>query len=189
MYKKICITDRKLIRGDFVEGIKKILASDVDIVILREKDMRPDAYEVLAKMVIDLCDTCGKTCVLHYFTDVALTLGHPYIHLPMDRFVSLSKETKERFSLIGVSTHGIDEAKEAERLGASYITASHIFPTECKKGLTSRGLEFLKEICSSVTIPVYALGGIKPGNIDDCIKNGASGVCMMSYYMNLGNEA
>ncbi len=184
MYKKICITNRKLVRGDFIERVEKIVASDVDIVILREKDMNPEDYETLAKRVIDLCDTYGKTCVLHYFTDVALALGHPYIHLPMERFIALRKGTKERFSLIGVSTHGTREAKEAERLGASYITASHVFPTKCKDGVSARGLVFLKEICESVSIPVYALGGISPEKIVACVENGAAGVCMMSYYMN-----
>ena len=50
---------------------------------------------------------------------------------------------------------------EAERLGATYVTAGHIFTTDCKKGLPPRGLDFLKNVCDAVTIPVYGIGGIK----------------------------
>ena len=50
---------------------------------------------------------------------------------------------------------------EAERLGAAYVTAGHIFTTDCKKGLPPRGLDFLKNVCDAVTIPVYGIVGIK----------------------------
>lgn len=51
--------------------------------------------------------------------------------------------------------------KEAEQLGASYLTAGHIYATDCKRGLPPRGLGFLKEVCREVSIPVYGIGGIK----------------------------
>ena len=87
---------------------------------------------------------------------------------------------------IGVSVHSVEEAKEAEKLGASYLTAGHVFATECKKGLLPRGLEFLEEICDSVAIPVYAIGGIHPGNLRQIEESKAAGACMMSEYMKYG---
>ena len=55
----------------------------------------------------------------------------------------------------------------------------------CKKGLAPRGLDFLHEVCSSVKIPVYAIGGIHEENMESCIQSGAAGVCMMSEYMKI----
>ncbi len=46
-------------------------------------------------------------------------------------------------------------------MGASYLTAGHIYATDCKRGLPPRGLGFLKEVCREVSIPVYGIGGIK----------------------------
>ena len=65
--------------------------------------------------------------------------------------------------------------------------AGHIFATDCKKDLPPRGLEFLKEVCNSVTIPVYAIGGIKLSDVqmDEIIKCGAKGGCIMSGMMSL----
>ena len=59
------------------------------------------------------------------------------------------------FNLIGVSVHSVEEAIFAEKMGAGYVTAGHIFLTDCKKGLAARGLPFLKNVCESVGIPVY----------------------------------
>ena len=55
--------------------------------------------------------------------------------------------------------------------------------TDCKKGTPGRGLEFLRKICSSVSIPVYAIGGIHAGNIQNIRQCGAAGACVMSGIM------
>lgn len=68
-------------------------------------------------------------------------------------------------------------------LGATYITAGHIFATDCKKGVPPRGLDFLSSVCSFVNIPVYAIGGISPVNAQKAIDAGAEGVCIMSGLM------
>ena len=84
----------------------------------------------------------------------------------------------------GVSVHSAQEALNAQEAGASYVTAGHIYRTKCKEGLEPRGTGFLKEICTTVNIPVYAIGGININNARECIEAGASGVCIMSGYMN-----
>ena len=75
--------------------------------------------------------------------------------------VDIIDEEKKKFTKIGISIHSVEEAKEAEQLGASYLTAGHIYATDCKRGLPPRGLGFLKEVCREVSIPVYGIGGIK----------------------------
>ena len=68
-----------------------------------------------------------------------------------------------------------------------YITASNIYETDCKKGLKGKGTDFLREVCRSVNIPVYALGGISPLNYSDVIEAGAKGACVMSGFMTCEN--
>ena len=81
----------------------------------------------------------------------------------------------------------MEDARKAQRLGATYITAGHIYTTDCKKGLPPRGTDFLQDVCRAVNIPVYAIGGIKPdktqlAEIQEC---GASGGCIMSGMMKI----
>lgn len=168
-----------------MEQIRCVLQQDVDYLILREKDLTESAYENLAKQVLK---EAGERCVLHSFIDVAIRLGCRKIHLPMEAFLKMTPKQKACFSMIGVSTHTVEEALLAEKNKADYITASHIFPTDCKKGLPPKGLVYLKAVCQKVQIPVYALGGISKENIKDCINAGADGVCMMKTYMRLSQE-
>lgn len=103
----------------------------------------------------------------------------------MRKFLALTDEQRAAFDMIGVSTHTVEEAIAAEKLGADYVITSHIFPTDCKMGVPPRGLTHLHDVCEAVSIPVYALGGIHPDNADLCFEQGAAGVAMMSEYMRL----
>ena len=88
---------------------------------------------------------------------------------------------------VGVSVHSPEEAIFAQNAGADYLIAGHIFLTDCKKGLPARGLGFLSDICSSVTIPVFAIGGMNEEHGHLAVQAGASGVCMMSELMKSRN--
>ena len=101
--------------------------------------------------------------------------------------VDIIDEEKKKFTKIGISIHSVEEAKEAEQLGASYLTAGHIYATDCKRGLPPRGLGFLKEVCREVSIPVYGIGGIKfdEEQWNDMKKCGAVGGCVMSGMMEI----
>ena len=95
--------------------------------------------------------------------------------------------TLKSFSQIGTSVHSVEDALEAQKLGATYITAGHIYATDCKKGLPPRGLDFLRDVCRAVDIPVYAIGGIKidQAQFTDILNCGAAGGCIMSGMMNI----
>ena len=126
-------------------------------------------------------------CILHNFARTAEKLKHDAIHLPLPVLRTLCVEERKAFKVLGASCHSIEDAKEAERLGCTYITAGHIFETDCKKGLKGRGLDFLGEVCESVSIPVYAIGGIDAQNFEEIKKTGAYGACIMSGLMKSEN--
>ncbi len=167
--------------------IEKIAAAGFAGIILREKDLSYDEYKTLAENVIKICRRYGVKCILHSFVELAIELEADAIHLPMDILRKVTDEQKAAFKKIGASCHSADEAKEALKLGCSYIIAGHIFDTDCKKGLPGRGLSFLKTVCDSVDIPVYAIGGINNKNIDMVKGQGAYGACIMSSLMTTEN--
>ena len=79
--------------------------------------------------------------------------------------------------------HSAEDALLAEQAGCTYVTAGHVFQTDCKKDLPPRGIDFLRQICKTMAVPVFAIGGIHPDNIHMAMEAGASGVCMMSELM------
>ncbi|MCX4326500.1 MAG: thiamine phosphate synthase [Lachnospiraceae bacterium] len=184
-YKQICITNRHLAEGDFILQIQQVLTGSgrPDMLVLREKDLPEEEYSKLAQKVMQVCHENNTVCILHYFKDTALKLGARGLHLPYQMFMELPGNEKNNFKIKGVSIHSKEEAVNAQRAGASYITAGHIYETSCKAGVKPRGTGFLREICSIASVPVYAVGGINKNNAIECIKAGASGVCMMSGYM------
>ena len=179
----LCITNRKLCREDFLTRIERIAACHPAGIILREKDMKPEDYKELAAAVMEICEHYGVKCILHSFPDVAISLHADAIHLPLHLLKELSQEQKTHFEVLGASCHSVEDALEAQALGCTYITAGHVFETDCKKGLPCRGLDFLRNVCAAVDIPVYGIGGIDADNIALVRDAGASGACLMSSLM------
>lgn len=183
MFKTICVTNRNICEGDFLKRIETVGQGGADMLILREKDLGEAQYESLARSVLAICEKNQLPCILHNFPQTARRLDHPLIHLPLPILRKLPEAERKFFTVLGASCHSVEEAAEAEELGCTYITAGHIFETDCKKGLPGKGLEFLNEVCRNVSLPVYAIGGIGPANIDAVRKVGAAGACRMSGFM------
>ena len=154
--------------------------------VLREKDLTEDKYEELAKTVIRLCEQAGTMLILHRFPEVVRHLEYDKLHLPLEMLKNIGRP--EKLNLLGTSIHSVEDAKEAERLGADYVFAGNIFETDCKKGLPGRGLEFLENVCKQVNIPVYGIGGIAIEKMPQILRTGAAGGCMMSGFMQLKHD-
>ncbi|WP_294153576.1 thiamine phosphate synthase [uncultured Clostridium sp.] len=213
MYNVLAVTNRHLCKSDFLEQIKKICLLNQQItndnrinsnlletntntsynnlkdinsisILLREKDLSEDNYEKLAVKVIKICEEYNTECILHTYFNTAKKLAVRKIHLPLS-VLKNNQNLIYEFDSVGVSIHSLNDAVEAQKLGTSYMTAGHIFATDCKKGIPGRGLSFLENVINHVDIPVFAIGGISSSNIKDVIKCGASGICIMSGLMNI----
>lgn len=191
--RKLCENENleKQIQKIFSAYEKKIILKNFEIVALtlREKDLDKNEYLKLIEKVYPICQKYKINLILHQNYD--LNLDDKYniegIHLSYNIFKSLNENIKaeliKKYKRIGVSIHSLNEAKEAESLGASYVVAGHIFETDCKKSLEPRGLKFIEDLSSTLTIPIFAIGGIDEKNSLSVIDSGAFGVCMMSSIM------
>lgn len=183
----VCVTNRSLCGGDFLRRLDEIAACRPHAIILREKDLPEEKYTALAERAADICGRYGTRLILHNFAGAAIQLGIKNIHLPLHKLMEMSEEQRAYFDIMGASCHSAEDAVTAERLGCTYVTAGHIFATDCKKGLPPRGLDFLREVCARVDIPVYAIGGISAENMRDIVQCGAKGGCIMSGFMRCEN--
>ena len=191
--RKLCENENleKQIEKIFSAYQRKIILENFEIVslTLREKDLYKNEYLKLVEKIYPICQKYRIDLILHQNYDLVLEDKYNIegIHLSYNTFKSLNKNIRKelikKYKKIGVSIHSIDEAKEVEMLGATYIVAGHIFKTDCKKDLEPRGLEFIQELSSALIIPIFAIGGINQENSHLVINNGAFGVCMMSSLM------
>lgn len=178
----IMVTNRKLCPDDLLNRIDQLAQGKPHAILLREKDLHLEEYEELAVKVNLICEEHQVPLIINQHISVAAKLKRPHIHLSMENLRD-HKDELLPFPQIGASVHSVEEAKEAQKLGASYLIAGHIYATDCKQGVPPRGLSFLKEVCDSVAIPVFAIGGITADKVEDVAMTGAKGACIMSEAM------
>ena len=171
----IVVTNRRLCKGDFLVALEKALTHKPYAVVLREKDLPRDKYIALAGEVNSLCAAYDVPLIPHTHA----VPGIARLHLPFHK----AREEQAGTLRLSLSVHSVEEARRAEALGAVFVIAGHVFATQCKAGLPPRGLDFLREVCESVRIPVFAIGGIDAHNAQSCVDAGAAGVCRMSFWM------
>ena len=181
----ICVTNRTLCRDDFLTRIDHIAKKGVaDAILLREKDLTEREYLELAEKVLSICKAHNRRCILHTYYKAAKDLGCKEIHLPLPILQKMREEgEKQWFTTVGTSVHSLKQANLAMHLQADYMTAGHIFETDCKKGLPGRGLSFLSKVVCKSEVPVYGIGGISADNAGQIMETGAAGVCIMSGFM------
>jgi len=179
-FKRIAVTNRSLCSASLKEQVEKICNAGLcGALILREKDLAEQDYMSLAMSIKLICDKHRIDFFCNNMPSVAEKLKCN-LQLSYQNFLDLKgKKDQETW----VSVHTVEEARNAEKLGADGLIAGHIFVTDCKKGLAPRGLDFLKEVCDAVSIPVFAIGGIDDSNSDLVRLAGAQGECRMSWYM------
>lgn len=180
------ITSSNLCTDDFLSRIESIASAKPNRIILREKQLSPDEYMHLALECKKICEKYSVPFSINSFTDIAEKTGVSDIHIPLS-VLEKNPSLVSKFKTVGVSVHSVDDAKKAEKLGASYVIFGHIFPTDCKKDLAPRGTELLKNVVSSVDIPVLAIGGITKERINQILNTGADGICVMSHFMKCQN--
>lgn len=190
MFKLIAVTNRKLCHRPLAEQVNRICRSSCKPagIILREKDLPEADYARLAQELLPICREQGVQLVLHNFWRTALDLVVRDVHLPLHVLASEAfQKQRSFFRRVGASVHSAAELQQALAQGADYVSAGHIFTTQCKEGVPPRGLDFLQELCSLSSVPVYAIGGIA---LDEeqwrsLQQRGAQGACIMSAYMRL----
>lgn len=186
------MTDRKSLGvGEGAEGvlgkIRAAAAAGVDWVQIREKDL--SGRELLALVRRAVAERGSARLIVNDRLDVALAAGAAGVHLGRE---SLSARDVVGWCrsgnapvdfLIGVSCHSLEDAREAESAGASYIFFGPVFDTPSKRGMGEpQGVARLAEICRGVAIPVVAIGGIMEENAGECIRAGAAGIAAIRMF-------
>lgn len=187
----VCITNRHLFehvetaggQPSFLARLERIATAHPAAIVLREKDMEEGAYEALAREVQAICRRHQVPFIAHTFVGVAAHLGADGLHLPLPLLRRLHESGAALPAHLGTSCHSLEDVREAEQLGCSYLIAGHIYATTCKPGLPPRGLAFLRAVTAAAHLPVYAIGGITPARLKEVLEAGAAGGCAMSSLM------
>jgi len=164
--------------GDVVESV---LQNGATFLQIREKDLAQDAFEAEAERLKTLCAQHGVPFVVNDSVEIALQCDADGVHVGQSDIKGRDiRAIIGPDKILGISAGTVEEAVAAEKAGADYIGVGAIFTTSTKKNARSMTMEKLKEIVSSVSIPVVAIGGISAENILQLRGSGVDGVAVVS---------
>ena len=151
-------------------------ASGADLVQLRNKIDTPRQVTEMARAIKEITRLRGVKLVINDRPDIALASGADGVHLGQEDLpLFWARTILGKGKIVGVSTHSLKEAKEAEQQGADYIGLGAIFATPTKPEVRPIGTRLIAEVLNEVRIPVIAIGGIKRENVTN-ILDAASGM-------------
>jgi thiamine-phosphate pyrophosphorylase len=163
------------------ETARLVIDGGADAVQLREKTISDDEFISLAGEINDITTTSRTFLIINDRVNVARELNADGVHLGQnDMSVSEARKILGNEKIIGVSTHNIIQARQAQKDGADYIAIGPVYPTTTKDYEPSIGLEVIQEISREISIPFLAIGAITLDNLDDVLNAGASRVAVCS---------
>ncbi len=175
------ITSEFCKNGSSVETLKILAKTGIKIVQLREKDCSKRKIFKTATEFRKITQRYGINLVINDHVDIALAVDAQGVHLGQG---DLPPEAAKKIApglAFGISTHNLEEAKNAQKAGADYINIGPIFSTSTKEtGIKPLGVEAIKKISAAVSIPFTVMGGIKENNIRDVLNYGAKRVAMVT---------
>ncbi len=186
-FRLYAITDRhRCTPTPLVDVVSELLDAGITAFQLREKDLNDTELIKLAQSIAELCHNYEANLFINTHTCIARDVGAAGVHLPANAEpVNSIKETETGDNFyIGCSVHSFDAAQKREAEGADFLTYSPIYATASKPGYgPAVGTANLAEVVKGMKLPVFALGGITPARVSECLTAGAFGVAVMSGVM------
>ncbi|MBQ2556164.1 MAG: thiamine phosphate synthase [Thermoguttaceae bacterium] len=176
------VTDRSWVGiQTLLEQIESSLLGGTTLVQLREKDLSDCEFIQEAISVKRLCERFGVPLLINDNVNVALRSGADGVHLGQDDLpLQEARKMLGPNKIIGISTHTVEEAMKAEQGGADYVGVGSVFATQTKLDANVLSIDYIREICQAVNIPVVAIGGIKKENMDVLRNTGVAGIAVVS---------
>ena len=176
-------------------SIRRAAAAGAGWIQIREKDLDACSLVELARLAVAETRAAGARVLVNDRLDVALAANAAGVHLgekslPLETVIEWRRSTGRSDFLIGVSCHSLESAHAAARGGADYIFFGPVFATPSKAAFGApQGIERLFEVCTSIEIPVLAIGGVNLENARACIAAGATGVAAIRLFQDSADPA
>jgi thiamine-phosphate pyrophosphorylase len=176
------VTDRTWLGENSLENqVEDTLSAGATLIQLREKDMSYEEFVQEAKKIKQITDKYKVPLIINDNINVALAVNADGVHVGQSDMDA--KDVRKLIGMdkiLGVSAQTVEQAIKAEKSGADYIGVGAVFTTSTKEDADSVSFETLKAICSSISIPVVAIGGINERNIMQLKGTGIDGVAVIS---------
>jgi thiamine-phosphate pyrophosphorylase len=162
---------------------------------LRAKNSSSEEIRRMAEKILPITRRANVGLVINDYLEIARELGAEFCHLGQEDFfeagythISQIQDARPK-TLIGLSTHSPEQAQHALAAGPDYIAIGPVFATGTKPGAKPVTLDYVRWAAANVTVPWFAIGGIRLENLGDVLAAGAKRVCVVSAILNAPDVA
>ncbi|HSU55471.1 MAG TPA: thiamine phosphate synthase [Candidatus Dormibacteraeota bacterium] len=180
------------------ETATELCKGGADLIQLRAKQSSREQIRQMAESILPVLRSAGVGLVINDYPDIACEIGAELCHLGQEDFFDaghtqvseiIPHSPAGKALEIGLSTHGVAQARKALDAGAHYIAIGPVFATDTKPTAKPVTLDYVRWAAGNVRIPWFAIGGITLNNIDEVVAAGAKRVCVVSAILNANDVA
>lgn len=168
-------------KGQWIEAASEAIAGGADCLQLREKSLESGEFLRRAKQFVELCRSHHVISIINDRPDIALLSGADGVHVGQDDLPARDvRKLLGTGKIIGVSTHRIEQAKQAIVDGADYIGVGPVFRSATKPREILPGLDYAREVATTLgdKIPAVAIAGITEANVDEVLATGIRAIAV-----------
>ncbi|MCH1440036.1 MAG: thiamine phosphate synthase [Rubripirellula sp.] len=158
--------------SSFQATVEELLAGEVDVIQLRDRSADDRTLIRRARAGTEIARRLGKIFIMNDRADLALAADTDGVHVGQDELPVADARMIVGNRLVGVSTHSIEQARDAVQDGADYIGCGPVFSSKTKCFSEFVGTKFLTEVVGEIQIPAFAIGGIDLTNVDQVVRSG-----------------
>lgn len=179
------IVDLGYVTADNVEHVTdQLCLGGVDVLQLRAKKLAPQEIERLARLMLPITRDHGVPLVINDHLEIAAAIGSEGVHVGQDDdAVAKARAVVGPACFVGKSTHSLTQAVAAQAEGADYIGFGPLYATGTKPDYVPIGLNDITEVHRRVTLPIFCIGGVNAGRLDEIIAAGARRVVVVSAFL------
>ncbi len=181
--------------GEFNEDVYRkrvdsLVAAGVDVLQLRDKSLDDRTLLLRASLLHQFTRGTHTLLIVNDRADIAAACRADGVHLGQEDLpVHEARQILGTEGLIGVSTHSIEQARQAVLDGADYIGCGPTFPSATKQFDRFPGLAFLQQVAAEIGVPAFAIGGIMDTNLPQVLAAGMKRVAASSAVWNAADPA
>lgn len=163
--------------GPFMASLQAKLDDGLRLIQLREKSLSRDEISALARKVVALAHAHDAKVLINGDVALAQAVGADGVQLTSSQLTEIA--ARPAVELCAASCHSIEELQRAEILGCDLAVLSPVLPTLSHPGAPHLGWETFAAIAAGSSIPVFALGGLQPGDMQTAWRHGAHGIALL----------
>ena len=161
----------------FMERLERSLQNGLRLIQVREKDLADDALRAFASEVVTLGHRFGARVLVNGNAGIAAQSHADGMHLTAAQLVAATH--RPDFEWCGASCHDATELARARELGVDLVVLGPVHATPSHPGAKLLGWQQFAQLIGDYPLPVYALGGMQPGDLAHAWSCGAHGISMM----------